>query len=262
MVDRILRNILRGILGSVAVIMVVPVILTFGGSFGFFSLTETRSAMASFTGYYDIFIMKPIYLQAFLRSLLIAATAAMGSLPIAFPIAILFSKMRTKWTGSIYFIYIIVMIMPFQVTQLAQFILSKRIGIYDTPLSLILPGIFAPLAVFLLTQSAKSLPKEIIEAASLETSSLPVILWRVILPNMRTGLCCTACIIFTEQWNAVAEPLVLLEKREQFPLSVLLSVFSHGTILEYTAIVVMLVPPLILFMYFQDEIIDGIGEIR
>ena len=69
-------------------------------------------------------------------------------------------------------------------------------------------------------------------------------------------------MVFTEQWNVVAEPLVLLETETQYPLAVMLNNIEAGDVLGFTATVLFLLAPLLLFIYFESEIIEGLGEYR
>ena len=119
----------------------------------------------------------------------------------------------------LFFIYIVVMMMPFQVTLLPQYIVSRDWGIYDTPAALILTGIFSAFGTFILTQILKIMPDDMIEAAKLETGSTLRLLWYVVLPNLRGGIVCLFVLQFTELWNMVAEPLVLMETELKMPLA-------------------------------------------
>ena len=93
----------------------------------------------------------------------------------------------------IFYLYIIVMMMPFQVTLLPQYIVSRRFELYDTPWAMILPGIFAPFAAFLLTQVMKSVPDELIEAARLDTGLTLKIIWYIIVPTICPGSSARGC---------------------------------------------------------------------
>ena len=174
----------------------------------------------------------------------------------------MFAKVRFRGRGFLFYLYIIVMMMPFSVTLLPQYILSREIGIYDTPLSMILPGIFAPFAAFLLTQMMKSIPDEILEAVRLETDSTWCLLWYVLIPTVRPGIVCAATLVFAEYWNAVAEPLVLMESAEQLPMAVVLDTVGGADAAAYTAVILFCAVPLFLFSYFEAEIMEGLGEYR
>ena len=127
---------------------------------------------------------------------------------------------------------------------------------------MILPGIFAPFAAFLLTQVMKTVPDDIIEAARLDTSSTLRIIWSIIIPSVKHGIICAWALTFTEQWTMVAEPLVLMETEEKYPLTVLLSGIKAGDVLGFAAAVVFSLLPLLIFTFFEEEIMDGLGEYK
>lgn len=234
-----------------ALAVIAPVILTAA-----FSLRDGGQA------YVDFYIWKPALLAGWVNSFLIATSAACGTILLAVPAAYVFAKVKFRGRGVLFYLYIIVMMMPFQVTLLPQYIVSKGAHLYDTLFALILPGIFAPFAVFLLTQTTKSVPDEILEAARLDTNSTLRVIAHIVVPMIRPGLICAWVLTFAEQWNAVAEPLVLLETREKFPLAVLLNEVDGGEALGFAAIVVFLLLPFLLFAFFKREIAEGLGEYR
>ncbi len=152
-----------------------------------------------------------------------------------------------------------ILIMPFQVTLLPQYIVSRNIGIYDTLGALILPGIFSPFAPILLTQMMKSVSNEIIEAARLETNSTLCIITQIIVPSIRPGITCTWILAFSEIWNAVAEPRFLMESSEKMPLMYHLSNLIKVESFDFTAVVISMLIPYLLFTIFESEIAENIG---
>jgi len=238
---------------SATVIVILPVIFTAIKSF-------VPNANINFAGYSDFFLWKPLYLKAFLNSVLIAGVASLGSAVIALFASYVFAKVKFKGREILFYLYIIVMMMPFQVTLLPQYIVSKNLSLYDTPAALILPGIFTPFAVFLLAQLVKTIPDYLIEAARLETKSTFIIITRIIMPQVKTGLICLIVLNFTEYWNMIAEPLVLMETVSKFPLSVRIpEMLSKNDIGAAAASLIFLIPPLLLYMFFKDEIVDGLA---
>lgn len=238
---------------ALAVVMIIPIILTCVSSFE-----------GGFGGYVDFLLWKPMYLRAFMNSVIMAGSAAVLSVAIAIPAAYVFAKVKFRGSAVLFYVYIIVMMMPFQVTLLPQYIVSKTTGIYDTLLAVIIPAIFNPFAVFLLTQIMKTLPNEYIEAARLDTGSTLKIIRHIIIPVMQTGIICTFVLVFTENWNMVEQPLVLLETLEKYPLSVMISDFSAraGDLGAAAASVVIMIPPLLLYMFFKDEITEGLASYK
>lgn len=237
-----------------AIIIILPIIYTAGKSF------TSNTPRIDFTGYFDFFVWKPLYLRAFLNSVLIAGTASLGSAVIALFASYVFAKVKFFGREILFYLYIIVMMMPFQVTLLPQYIVSKNLSLYDTPAALILPGIFMPFAVFLLTQIVKTIPDYLIEAARLETKSTFIVIIKIIFPQVRAGIICLVVLNFTEYWNMIAEPLVLMETVSKFPLSVRIpEMLSKGEAGAAAASVLFLIPPLLLYLFFKDEIVDGLA---
>ena len=212
--------------------------------------------------YIDFYVWKPTYLHALSNSIIIALSASLGTVVISTMAAYVFAKVKFRGRDLLFYLYIIVMMMPFQVTLLPQYIVSKQFSIYDTRFALILPGIFAPFAAFLLTQVMKSVPDELIEAARLDTGSTWRILLHIIVPTIRPGIICAWVLVFTEQWNAVAEPLILMETKELYPLAVMLNEISAGDVLGFAATVAFILAPLLMFAYFESEIMEGLGDYR
>ena len=235
------------ILSALAVVTVLPI-----------ALTVTRSFEVGLVGYSDFFLWKPYYLRLFCNSLLIASVGAVGNVIVSVLAAYVFAKVKFRGNGVLFFVYIVVMMMPFQVTLLPQYIVSRDWGIYDTPAALILPGIFSAFGTFILTQILKTMPDDMIEAAKLETSSTLRLIWHVILPNLRGGIVCLFVLQFTELWNMVAEPLVLMETELNMPLAAMLNGNSEPAALAAT--VVFLVLPLLLYMLFSDTLREEMGS--
>jgi len=235
---------------SAAIILVLPVIFTAGKSL-------------APAGYFDFFLWKPLYLRAFLNSFLISGAASLGSAVVALFASYVFAKVKFRGREFLFYLYIVVMMMPFQVTLLPQYIVSKTLSLYDTPAALIFPGIFTPFAVFLLTQLVRTIPDSQIEAVRLETKSTFAIIAKIIMPQVRTGLLCLIVLNFTEYWNMTAEPLVLMETVSKFPLSVRIpEMLSKGDAGAAAASLIFLIPPLLLYLFFKDEIADGLAGYR
>lgn len=235
------------ILSVLAAVMVLPIVLT-----------VTRSFEPGIVGYIDFYLWKPFYLRLFCNSLLIAAVGALGNVVVSVLAAYVFAKVKFHGSGVLFFVYIVVMMMPFQVTLLPQYIVSRDWGIYDTPAALILPGIFSAFGTFILTQILKTQPDEMIEAAKLETGSTLLLLWHVIIPNLRGGIVCLFVLQFTELWNMVAEPLVLMETELKLPLAAMLTDRDEPVALSAT--VVFLVLPLMLYLLFSDVLREEMGS--
>lgn len=212
------------------------------------------------SGFADFLLWEPEWLRAFWTSMFLAAGTAIGSVIIAVPAAYVFAKFRFRGRDILFFLYVMVMLMPFQVTMLPQYMTAKTIGTYDTIGAVLLPGIFAPLAVFLLTQLARGIPDAVLEAARLETGNELTILRYIVLPQMKSGVVCVMVLQFTEYWSMVTEPLVLMETAEKFPLALLIAQSVETIPAVAAATVIILIPTWLLYGVFQEEIRQGLKD--
>lgn len=232
---------------TLSVITITPVVLTLNKSFN-----------NGIRPFFDFLIWQPKYLNALSNSLITALCGSIGAIIIAVPAAFVLSKTTFKGRDVILYLYIIVMMMPFQVTLLPQYIVAVNINTYDSLLSLIIPGIFSPFSVFLLVQTIKTISNDIIEYAQLDTSSVLTLIIHIIIPNIGPGVICTGILVFCEQWNLVAEPLVLIESFEKYPYAVILSNLESGDVALFAGAAFFIGIPLILFSIFNNEVMDGL----
>ncbi len=260
MVKRKIINIFfRAIIMVCAAVMLLPIVVTILSSFGISFNGKTEIGTS---GYLDFYVWKPLYLNAFRHSVMISGAVVLWTLIISIPAAYIFAKVPFRGRNLLFYIYIIVMMMPFQVTLLPQYIVSRYLELYDTHYAMILPGIFSPFSVFLLTQVIKSIPNEYLEAVRLDTTNIVHVLTRIIVPIIRPGVICAAVLVFTEEWNRVAEPTILMETKENYPLAVILSFSTSAGMAAFAATVIFMLLPMFLFGFFEDEIAEGLGEYR
>ncbi len=239
----------------------IPVLIMAFIAFSPIVITIYSSFTEGFDAYIEFYLWEPIYIKALMISLTISILSTLGAIVISILTAFILAKINLKSGKILLLIYVVFMLMPFQIIMLPQYLLVKNLNLYDNILAIILPLVFSPFAVFFLTQSFKTFPNEIIDAAYLDTSSLTVILLKIILPANRSSIICIAVLIFTESWNIVSEPLILVEK-PNYPLSVILSQISANEMLALAATVIFFIPPFLLFSVFESEIMSGIGEYK
>ena len=161
------------------------------------------------------------------------------------------------------FLLIVVMVLPLQVTLVPNFRVLEKLGLLNTQWALVLPAMFAPLGAFLMTQSFRSVPDDVLEAARLDGATLPQALARVLLPINKNGLACVVILSFLEAWNMVEQPIVFLKDSGQYPLSVAVA-STHSQTPRHPAglLPATLLPLLLLFWCFHRELVQGITLIE
>lgn len=161
------------------------------------------------------------------------------------------------------FLLLLMMLMPLQVTLLPNYVGLRDMGLLDTPAALILPMVCSPFAIYLMYQYMETLPKEGIEAARLETSSLFPILGQVIFPGMRACVAAVFVFMFAEGFNMVEQPLYFVKKDMLKPLSVLTEILpGEESYLIYAAGIVCMLPLLLLYGFYEEEIMEGLGYLK
>ncbi len=214
----------------------------------------------TFNQYYTVLFKSPEYLFKFWNSVIYVVPIVVVQLLVAILASYGFARYDGKAKRAIFFGYIIMMLMPYQVTLVPNFLVSKALGIYDTPWAILLPGFFSPFAVYLLTKFMKRIPTEVMEAASIDGAGEWKIFSAICMPLCKGGLASIAILVFFDYWNMVEQPLILLPDADLHPLSVFLSKINTGEIsLAFAVAVIYLVPPLLIFLYGEDYLVEGIS---
>ncbi len=216
--------------------------------------------MVSFAQYYTVLFKSPQYLFKFWNSVIYVVPIVVLQLGVATLASYGFARYSGRVKNAIFFAYIIVMLMPYQVTLVPNFMVAKSLGIYGTKWAIWLPGIFSPFAVYLLTKFMRRIPTEVMEAASIDGADEWYIFSRVCMPLCKGGIASIAILVFFDYWNMVEQPLILLPDSDMHPLSVFLSKINSGEIsLAFAVAVIYLVPPLLIFLYGEDYLVEGIS---
>jgi multiple sugar transport system permease protein len=154
------------------------------------------------------------------------------------------------------------MMMPLQVTLLPNYIGLRDLNLLDTRLAIILPAIFNPFALFIIYQYMKGMHTEYIEAARLETSSILLILAKIVVPYLKTCVIAVFIFIFSENWNMVEQPIIYIEREELYPLSVQLNVIiSEELNVGLAGAVIFMLPVLLIYLFFSESFEKGLEHL-
>ncbi len=211
--------------------------------------------------YIKVLIKETKYLNYFWNSIFITAFILIGQVIIASMAAFAFSIYTFKGKEHLFFVYIIVMMMPFQVTLVPNYIISGNLGLLGNWSSLILPGIFSAFGVFLLRQFMASIPKSYIEAARQEGVNDFKIYTYIVLPLSKSGIAALILLAGVDNWNMVEQPLIFLSDIGLYPLSLVLSrINSQEAGIGFAASFIFMIPFLLLFLHKEDSLISGISN--
>lgn len=209
--------------------------------------------------YYTIFIKNPLYLMMFWNSVIITLPIMVGQMIVASLAAFAFSKLRFPFRNTIFFIYIVVMMMPFQVTLVPNYITLDALNLLGTFQAIILPGVFSTFGVFLLKQFMTYLPDAYFEAGKIDGAGYLRIFSRIILPQCKGALASLAILVFIDNWNMVEQPLIFLENEMMHPLSIFLGSINQQEIsIAFACGFLYMIPTILIFLYFENDFIEGI----
>lgn len=215
--------------------------------------------MVSFQQYYTVLFNSPEYLLKFWNSVFLTVPVVIFQVALAALAAYGFSRYRGKVREAIFFGYIILMLMPYQVTLVPNYLVARWLSLLDTRWAIILPGIFAPFSVFLLTKNMRRIPKSYIEAAELDGAGEWQIFTRVCLPMCKSAIVSVAMLVFIDYWNMVEQPLIMFSDQELYPLSVFLSEINSGEVgVAFAVAVIYMVPTLLMFLWGEEYLEEGI----
>ncbi len=215
--------------------------------------------IVSFSQYFKVLFLSPEYLMKFWNSVIFVVPIVVFQLAVASLASYGFARYRGKVREVIFFSYIILMLMPYQVTLVPNYLVSSWLNIIDTRWAIWLPGIFSPFAVYMLTKYMRRIPRSIYEAAEIDGAGEWQIFTRICLPNCRGGLASIAILLFIDYWNMVEQPLILLSDEQMHPLSVFLSRIKTDEIsLAFAVAVIYMVLPMLVFLYGEEYLVEGI----
>lgn len=213
----------------------------------------------SLTQYYQALFRKPTFLIMFWNSVILTVPIVAGQLLVSVMGAYAFAKLRFPFRDQIFFIYIIVMMMPFQVLLVPEFIMLKKLNLMGSYWAVILPGVFTTFGVFLLRQFMIRIPDEYSEAAKIDGCGHMLTFTRVILPQCRGAVASLAILVFVDNWNMVEQPLIFLDNERMHPLSIFLSKINTSELgIAFACGIIYLLPALFVFLYGENDLVEGI----
>lgn len=269
------------ILGILALLVLFPVVYTVSNSFMgnseilhyYGSLVQGKSQGGgqwlpfhlipdgfSLDGFYQILLRRPDYLVKFWNSLFLTGTIVLGQTLLSCLAGYGFAKYHFPGSRVLFVVIVILMLMPYQVTLVSNYIVLDQVGLIGSYLSVILPGVFAPFGVFWMRQVMEGIPDELMESASLDGAGQWRILWQIMVPCCKGGLASLITLSFVDNWNMVEQPLIFLKKRSMYPLSIFLSQINQETLgAAFASGILAMLPVALLFAFFQEELVEGIS---
>ena len=216
-------------------------------------------AYPTFSHYGKILFQTPQFFVVFWNSMKITVSVLLGQLVIAVPAAWAFAVYRFRFRKLLFTLYVVLMLMPFQVTMLSSYLVLDGLGLMNRHGAIILPAIFSTYPVFLIYRGFCDLPGGLVEAARIDGAGEWTIFARLGLPLASGGILSAAVLGFLEYWSLIEQPLAFLEDQSLWPLSLYLPEISlEQAGYSFVASVITLIPAVFVFLSGREYLEQGI----
>lgn len=196
-----------------------------------------------------------------LNTTVFAVGSAVGQTVLALLAAYGLARHRFRGRAVLVAVLVGAVVIPQQVLVLPDYLLAAKLGLLDSYLGLVLPQLGSTaVAVYLLFQQLSAFPPELLHAAQLDGASERILLWRIVLPNLRGIIAALLTVLFIQTWNEYLWPLVVTESAERATVQVGLTMFQteQGTAWGpmMAAACLTAAPVAAVFVAFQRRIAD------
>lgn len=209
--------------------------------------------------YVEILLDSPEFFIMFWNSCKLVFPILLGQLIVNTPAAWGFARYDFKGKNILFTLYIVLMLMPFQVTMVSNYIVLNYLNLLNTRSGIIFPAIFSTLSVFIMYRFFKVIPETVIEAARMDGAGEFQIFVTIGIPMGAPGIASAMVLGFLEYWSIIEQPLAFLEDKALWPLSL----YTPDITPELTGVylvssVIILIPPLLIFLIGQKYLEKGI----
>ena len=155
-----------------------------------------------------------------MNSVVYAISLTAGSLIVNSLAGYAFAKFDFWGKKALFAFLISLMVIPGATLLIQQFQVAKQLGILNTMLAVILPGMSSPFAIYMFRNAFEAIPANVSEAAEIEGAGSFRIFWSVLLPMAKPTIATIGTLSFIGSWNDYVWPLMVLNDSNQFPLQV------------------------------------------
>ena len=223
----------------------------------YFSLFPQYPTLAP---YIELLLDSPGFFVMFWNSCKQVWPVLAGQLLMGMPAAWALGRYKFRGRNVLMVLYMILMIMPFQVTMVSGYLVLKKFQLLDSHLAIILPGIFSTFPVFIMAKAFAGIPESLIEAARIDGAGELRIFTSIGIPMALPGITSAVILDFLEYWNAIEQPMTFLKTKNLWPLSLYLpNITADNVNVSFAASIVMMMPAVLLFLWGQSYLEQGIA---
>lgn len=216
----------------------------------------------SVNAYFEVFQKLPELPNFFLNTAFLCIFGVLLEVAFATLAAYPLARMEFRGKGLIMGGLLATMMLPTQANIIVNFVTIRQLGLYDTLTAVLLPSAVSVFGIFLMRQAFLVVPKDLEDAARMDGAGEWFIFRQIMVPLTRPSLGTLALFSFVAHWNSFMWPLVILQDRAKYPLSVglayMANAFDSNFKLVAAGSVLAMIPILALFLILQKQFIRGI----
>ena len=208
----------------------------------------------------EVLLDSPEFFVMFWNSILITFGVLGGQFVAGTMAAWGFARYEFPCKRGIFLLYIVIMLLPFQVLMLSDYLLLDRLRLLDSLWAIILPGMFSTFPVFIMYRFFAEIPDSLIESARLDGAREWQLFWYLALPMGSSGIIAALVLGFLEYWSLIEQPLTFIKDKSKLPLSVFLPdlTMTGKAGFLFAVSVVTFLPAIMVFMGGRDYLEQGI----
>lgn len=219
----------------------------------------------SFDNYAYLFRAYPV-IRWIVNSLVISAGTSVLQVVLCSMAAFGFGRTEFRFRRQLYWAVMLMLVVPIQTRILPLFIFMSKVGWINTYLAWI-PFCVDAFGIFLMLQFMESIPRDLDEAALMDGASPFKTYSKVILPQTKPAMVVLLTFNFINQWNDFLYPLIAVRNDRMYTLQLgLANIFSSaqrgeggGIGVALAGAVVSFLPTLIIFLLFQNNVVQGMN---
>ena len=208
----------------------------------------------------ELLIRSPGFFVMFWNSCIQVLPMLLGQLLVGTPAAWAFARFEFAGRKWLFGIYVILMVLPFQVTQVSNYLVLDQTGLLNTHFALIMPGIWSTLPVFIMTKSFETVPKVLMEAAYLDGAGEFYTFLHIGVPLGYPGIVTALLLSFVDGWNALEQPITYLKDKTLWPISLYLpDIARDKAAVAFAAALITCLLPILVYLNCQEELEQGVA---
>jgi len=204
----------------------------------------------------------PFYRNWMLNSLVVSIAVTAWHIFFDTMAGYAFAKRRFPGRNLLFWVILSTLMIPIHVTIIPLYVVTRKLGLLDNLLAVILPGTATAFGIFLMRQYIQTLPSELEDAARIDGASEFGVFWHIILPLARPAMAALAIFTFVRHWNDFLWPLIALSRPQNYTLTVgvanLQGEFMTDWGIIFAGAALAALPMIVFFLIFQKYFLEGV----